>query len=171
MRPATLCFLLKGNPPQEILLGLKKARFGAGKYNGFGGKLKDGESIVKAAIRELEEEAGVEVHEEDLRQVARLTFFFPARPAWDQVVHAFVATRWEGHPAESDEMAPRWFPVDQIPFGMMWQDDAHWLLRVLAGERVEGCFVFGDDNETLVDVEIHANEGEGWEHASDACVS
>ena len=154
MRPATLVFLLRGNPPREILLGFKKARFGAGKYNGFGGKIEDGETVPQGAIRELEEEAGVRVREQDLRQVAVLTFSFPAEPAWDQVVHAFVATRWDGYPAESDEMTPCWFAVDQIPFDRMWQDDAHWLPRVLAGERVQGCFTFGDDNETLTDAEV-----------------
>jgi ADP-ribose pyrophosphatase YjhB (NUDIX family) len=154
MRPATLVFLLRGDPPQEILLGFKKARFGAGKYNGFGGKVQDGESVTQAAIRELQEEAGVRVHELDLRQVAVLTFFFPAKPAWNQVVHAFMATQWDGIPAESDEMTPCWFAIDQIPYDRMWQDDARWLPRVLSGERVQGRFTFGEDNETLTDVEV-----------------
>jgi 8-oxo-dGTP pyrophosphatase MutT (NUDIX family) len=154
MKPATLVFLLRGDPAQEILLGFKRARFGAGKYNGFGGKLQDGETVTQAAVRELEEEAGVRVHEQDLQQVAVLTFFFPAQPAWDQVVHAFVATRWDGNPAESDEMTPSWFAVDQIPYERMWQDDAHWLPRVLTGERIQGRFTFGEDNETLTEVQL-----------------
>ena len=46
MRDATLVMLVRGDPPQELLLGMKKARFGAGKYNGFGGKVEPGETIA-----------------------------------------------------------------------------------------------------------------------------
>lgn len=31
----------------------------------------------------------------------------------------------------------------------MWQGDIHWIPRILAGERVQGCFTFGEDNETV----------------------
>ncbi|PJE75822.1 hypothetical protein COV04_02660 [Candidatus Uhrbacteria bacterium CG10_big_fil_rev_8_21_14_0_10_48_11] len=41
------------------LLGLKKRRFGAGKWDGFGGKVETEETIEEAAKRELEEESGV----------------------------------------------------------------------------------------------------------------
>ncbi len=34
-----------------MLLGLKKRGFGAGKWNGFGGKVNPGEDIVDAALR------------------------------------------------------------------------------------------------------------------------
>ncbi len=44
----TLYFVLQ---PGRVLLGLKKRGFGAGKYNGFGGKVEAGESIVAAALR------------------------------------------------------------------------------------------------------------------------
>ena len=43
----------------RILLGLKKRGFGEGRWNGFGGKVEDGESIEEAAYRELTEESGV----------------------------------------------------------------------------------------------------------------
>ena len=33
----------------EVLLGMKKRGFGVGKWNGFGGKVEPGESIVAAA--------------------------------------------------------------------------------------------------------------------------
>jgi 8-oxo-dGTP diphosphatase len=41
---ATLCFLMRGNPPSEILLGLKKVGLGQGKYGGFGEKIEAGET-------------------------------------------------------------------------------------------------------------------------------
>jgi 8-oxo-dGTP diphosphatase len=158
MRNATLCFLVRGNPPDEILLGFKKVRFGAGKYNGFGGKVEPGETIESAAVREVEEEVGIQVFEQDLQLVGRLTFLFPASRAWDKVAYVFLVTRWSGDPIESAEMRPAWFKVDEIPFEQMWQDDVHWLPRILAGERIEGRFTFAEDNETVAAWEVETKE-------------
>jgi ADP-ribose pyrophosphatase YjhB (NUDIX family) len=154
LRDATLVFLIKGNPVDEILLGLKKAGFAQGKLNGFGGKVENGETIEKAAARELEEESAVRVSEQDLCKMARLTFVFPARPEWDQVVHVFLARQWEGEPAESAEMRPGWYRVSEIPFESMWQDDPHWLPLILRGKRIRARFTFQADNETVDQVEI-----------------
>jgi 8-oxo-dGTP diphosphatase len=159
MRQATLCFPLRGHPPDRVLLGYKKAGFGAGKYNGFGGKVQAGETITAATARELTEEAGIRVPDGCLQQVAHLTFRFPAMPAWDQVVHVFVATEWEGQPVESREMIPHWFAASEIPFERMWADDRHWLPRILAGEGIRARFVFQDDNETIAESEIETWDG------------
>jgi len=159
MRDATLCFLVRGDPPQDVLLGFKKKGFGAGKRNGIGGKIEDGEAVARAAAREMYEETGVRVAETDLLPAALLTFVFPARPEWDQVVYAFLAKTWRGEPVETDEMRPGWFPVEAIPFDQMWQDDAYWLPRVLQGERLKARFVFGEDNETVVAAEIEPWDG------------
>ena len=51
MKPTTLVFPI--DEQNRILLGRKKRGFGADKYNGFGGKLDDGESFRDCAIREL----------------------------------------------------------------------------------------------------------------------
>ena len=41
----SLCFLCFVYDEQRILLGMKKRGFGEWKWNGFGGKLEDGERI------------------------------------------------------------------------------------------------------------------------------
>ena len=154
MRDATLVFLLRGNPGSEILLGLKKSGLGEGKWNGFGGKVEDGETIERAAARELREECGIEVDAADLRPVARIEFYFPHKPEWDQVVHAFIAKEWRGEPKESREMMPRWFATNAIPYDTMWADDRHWLPLALQGRRVNATFTFKEDNETVDAAEI-----------------
>lgn len=151
MQDATLVFLTRDN---QILLGFKKRGFAQGKLNGFGGKIEDGETIEQTAARELREECGVQVDVNDLAPVARLEFFFPAKPEWDQVVHAFLARRWRGEPRETDEMRPIWVDTKAIPYAKMWADDAHWLPLVLQGKRVEAVFTFKDDNETVSEARV-----------------
>jgi len=154
LREATLCFLVKGKSACQVLLGYKKAGFGRGKYAGFGGKVKPGESFAAAARREMEEESGVVVSEDHLEYAGCLSFLFPARPEWSQRVHVFLAQSWTGDPVESDEMAPSWFNVQNLPFEQMWQDDADWLPLILAGRRIEARFIFREDNESVQAVEI-----------------
>jgi 8-oxo-dGTP pyrophosphatase MutT (NUDIX family) len=163
MIDATLCFLVQGNPPERVLLGLKKAGFGAGKYGGFGGKVEANETVTMAAVRELEEEVGIKILERDLQRMGHLTFLFPANPAWSQVVHVFLVTTWDGNPAESPEMKPAWFTVDDIPFDRMWQDGPHWLPHILGGKRIRARFTFKEDNETIAEMEIETWDGDSQE--------
>ena len=37
--------------PARVLLGMKKRGFGQGRWNGFGGKVEKGETILQGAIR------------------------------------------------------------------------------------------------------------------------
>ena len=72
MEPTTLVFPVIGKPIEKILLGMKKRGMGQGKWNGFGGKLKVGETVVQCALRELEEESGLIGKEKDLQWVGRI---------------------------------------------------------------------------------------------------
>ncbi|MGQ9683960.1 MAG: 8-oxo-dGTP diphosphatase [Anaerolineae bacterium] len=150
MVDTVLCFLVRGEPAAEVLLGLKKRGFGAGKYGGIGGKVEPGEEFSLAARRELAEEIGITVEEADLQPAGRITFHFPARPAWSQVMHLFLLRRWRGEPQEGAEVRPEWFPVHGVPYERMWPDARFWLPRVLAGESVVQEFTYAPDCESLV---------------------
>ena len=44
----------------SVLLGMKKRGFGVGKWNGFGGKVENGKTVVfDGAMRELQEECSI----------------------------------------------------------------------------------------------------------------
>lgn len=139
----TLCLVHESG---RVLLGMKKRGFGAGRWNGFGGKVQDGESIEEAARRELQEEAGVGVR--TLKKCAMLEFTFP----YDEMqleVHVFRGSGLVGEAQESDEMRPAWFAEDAIPFDQMWVDDRHWFPLFLAGKCFQGTFVFADEQNII----------------------
>jgi 8-oxo-dGTP diphosphatase len=64
----------------EVLLGLKKTGFGAGKWVGIGGHIEDGEKPEMAAVREVMEETSLAVPADALQHMARIEFLFPAPP-------------------------------------------------------------------------------------------
>lgn len=131
----------------RILLGMKKRGFGAGRWNGFGGKVNKGESVEEAARRELLEEAGITVKKVDKRGI--LDFEFAANPGEILEVHIFHAGEFEGEPVESEEMRPEWFHFDEIPFAQMWPDDVHWFPLFLKGSKFKGRFLFGEGDIVL----------------------
>jgi 8-oxo-dGTP diphosphatase len=154
MIQATLCFVFRDEPQPAILLGYKKRGFGEGKYGGFGGKLQDGETLPQAALRELHEEAGLVGDPQELAALGSLTFIFPYKPLWDQVVHIFIAHKWHGTPTESEEMRPEWFQITNLPFRSMWEDTQFWIPYILRGQPIHASFTLNQDNETVKDYSI-----------------
>lgn len=146
---ATLCFVLQDGGEPQILLGEKKTGFGIGKLNGIGGKLELGESPEDGIVREVHEEVGLTIRKQALYPVGEITFRFPFQPEFDHFVHVFLVRVWHGEPVESREILPNWFPLCEIPFDRMWQDDAYWLPIVLNGKTISAEFEFGEDNETV----------------------
>lgn len=132
----TLCIPIKEG---EVLLGMKKRGFGAGRWNGFGGKVESGETIEAAAKRELKEEVGIT--DGQLSKAGQLEFKFLGQEDILQV-HVFKLTDFLDDPIETEEMNPRWFLFDDIPFEKMWADDQYWFPALLSGKSFMGNFLF-----------------------------
>lgn len=144
----TLCLVRDG---EYMLLAMKKRGFGAGKWNGFGGKVNPGESIEDATVRETEEEGLIRVR--NLRRVGVLHFSFEGDPLTIEC-HVFWTDLWDGTPTETEEMKPAWFGRADIPFSEMWSDDIHWFPLFFAGTPFVGTFHFAADHKTILRQEI-----------------
>lgn len=144
MTQATLCYCIRDG---RVLLGLKKIRFGAGKWNGYGGKVDAGETNEEAAARELFEECGLATDSALLEKIADVQFYFKDKPMFQ--CHAYVAREWENEPQESEEMTPQWFALDNLPREKMWVSDLLWLERALGGEHLTGVVHFNEDGSVV----------------------
>ena len=141
----TLCFVLNGN---QVLLGMKKRGFGKDKWNGFGGKVAENESIENAARRELFEECGIKAL--SLEEKGEIIFEYPIAGLRHHS-HVFMVKEYSGQPIESEEMAPHWFEISNIPYAEMWEDDKYWLelllKRLPEGKKLIAKFYFEDDEK------------------------
>ncbi len=146
-KPLTLCLTKEEG---MLLLGMKKRGFGEGRWNGFGGKVEKGELVIEAAIREMKEECGLQV--EDLEEKGIVTFQFLDTGKLLEV-HIFDVLKYSGEMIETEEMSPKWFNLDEIPFDKMWADDIYWLPLFLRGNKFRGYFVF-EDNDKLLSHEV-----------------
>ncbi|MHA2621793.1 MAG: 8-oxo-dGTP diphosphatase [bacterium JZ-2024 1] len=148
-RVATLCYIVQNG--KTLLLRKTRGRYGGGKWNAPGGKVRNGETPLRAAIRETREETGlIPLH---LQHRGSLLYRIVgcAEPEW--IVLVFVATRFRGKPRAGPEGRIRWFPVSRLPLHQMWQDDLYWLERLLTGETILGIFYFDRPEGTLLKAE------------------
>lgn len=131
----------------KVLLAMKKRGFGAGWWNGFGGKPNQNESIEDAAIRELQEESGVVAKKQ--RERAVIEFYFQGT---DNIIemHVFEVTEYEGEPVETEEMAPRWFTKAEAPYDQMWPADREWMPLFFAGKDFTGVATFDGETKTFI---------------------
>ncbi|MFA9417655.1 8-oxo-dGTP diphosphatase [Natrinema sp. HArc-T2] len=152
MLETTLCFPLRDGGPEtdrEVLLIEKRRGLGEGWYNSPGGKCEPGEMPRECAVRETEEEVGLEVT--DLEKAGELTFLLDGDT--HSVCHVFRTRSFTGEPTASDEAHPEWVSVEDVPYDRMWDDDHLWLPGVLEGETVVGEFRF-EGGEPLDEAEF-----------------
>lgn len=128
---------------------MKKRGFGKGRWNGVGGKLEPNESVEQAMIRETQEE--INVTPIIFEKMADINFDqMHDKKEREQIrVHIFIANKWRGVPQETEEMAPKWFTHESIPYQDMWADDIHWLPKVLQNKKLICSFVLNDNDQVI----------------------
>jgi 8-oxo-dGTP pyrophosphatase MutT (NUDIX family) len=141
-KEVTNVFLVKGD---VVCLGMKKRGFGVGNWNGTGGKIEANESVEDAAKREAKEEFGVELNK--VENVGETLFVF--KDGLEIHCHIFVCRDWKGEAVEGEEMAPKWFKINNLPLDSMWSTDISWLPMILDGKKVKGTYYFNDDAKTV----------------------
>lgn len=97
-----------------------------GKYNGLGGKMNPDEDVATCMIREIREEAGIEVTAMTLRGTINWTNFGPKGENWLGFI--FLITAFSGTPrARSEEGPLSWVDIADLPALPMWEGDRHFL--------------------------------------------
>lgn len=126
---------------------MKKKGFGAGRWNGPGGKVKEGETPEQAAIREVEEETGYKPN--NLTNLGFIEFIWPHKSENNQVCHIFLTKEFSGELCECEECRPEWWEIEKIPLDQMWPDDVYWLPNALQGKETKYRFFFDENNGYL----------------------
>ena len=68
-------------------------------------------------------------------------------------VHVYTCYDFNGEPAESDEMRPKWESTENIDYSSMWPDDSFWLPSIIRGKRIMARYEYESDYETIADGE------------------
>jgi 8-oxo-dGTP pyrophosphatase MutT (NUDIX family) len=154
---ATVCLLVKED---EVLLGLKMKKIGAGFRNGYGGGIDEGESIKQSAIRELEEETGkkngnvfITTSPEHLEKVAIIDFKNTKSDGSSFIckVHFFIIREWKGEAVDTDEMTdPKFFNFDNLPLDQMMLADSQYFPLILKGKKILAKAKYGPYQKELL---------------------
>ena len=127
--PRTLCFITHGD---DVLLlhGAPTKRIWPNKYNGVGGHVEPSENVRSAALREIREETGLEVHDLQLRGVINIPV--DAEDNTGILVFCFTAVADTRDVRPSEEGTLEWVPRERL-LGLDLVEDLPTLLpRVLA---------------------------------------
>ena len=151
--PAVVSFPIRGD--EVLLIHRVKVSEGLGLnlISGVGGKVGGDipkfatESAEAALEREVFEE--IEIKPTKFRHVGRVRFIWIAKPKWSMDVRIYIVDEWEGSPTETAVAKPVWHKIDNLPVEQMWEDNRYWVHKVLAGERIDAVFLYGENGKLI----------------------
>lgn len=149
MIPRTLCFITQGD---DVLLlrGAPDKRIWPNRYNGVGGHVERDEDVWTAAVREMQEETGLEVHDVRLCGVINVD---AGEGQAGVLVFVFTAQATSRATVPSAEGSLEWVPLDRVAELDLVEDLPLILPRVLgrpAGARPFFAHTHYDEDDELV---------------------
>ena len=114
--PVSVQILLFNENGEVLLLKRKKTGFGDGEYGLIGGHVEKGENVKKAIIREVNEEIGIEIAENELQ--FRNIMNRKVNENIEYIDFVFTAKKWNGsivnmEPEKCSEL--KWCSPDKLP--------------------------------------------------------
>lgn len=134
---ATLGYVLSKDGESVLMVhrNAREADPAFGKFNGLGGKMEPGEDVAACMVREIREEAGIEVTSMRLRGTLSWPGFGVRSESW--FGFAFLVEAWAGTPfTRNDEGSLQWVTIADVLARKvpMWEGDYLWLPHFFADD-------------------------------------
>lgn len=143
---STVCYLHYNDQWLMLYRNKKENDVNEGKYLGIGGHFQDGEMPHTCAIREIYEETGIRLAEEDIQLRGTLTFVHNDAPAL--YIFVFTAELSEQPPLPDDcrEGELTWVRPEEFASLPLWEGDRTFLSHLLAdGEMFHMSLAYKGD--------------------------
>lgn len=132
--PRTLCFIFYDD--EVLLMKASASKDWSGTYNPIGGHIEKGESIIGNAIKEIKEEANLDVTDTKLRGVMHVSNFF-GKEVMLFVTSSKATTK---EVTANDEGELEWVPIKDIESKNIFEDIKDILNHVLTLETEKMFF-------------------------------
>ena len=148
---ATLCYIKRAGQTLMLHRNKKSNDIHEGKWNGLGGKFEAGESPEMCIRREVQEEAGLFIHDPRLHGLLIFVNF----KGNDWYVFVFSATDFEGDVIDSPEGRLEWIDDGKLLDLPLWPSDAIFLPWLKKDKFFSARFLYADDSMLGYEVTFH----------------
>jgi len=139
---ATLCYIKHNGKTLMVHRNKKPNDIHEGKWNGLGGKFEAGETPEECIRREVQEEAGLVIHNPHLHGLLMFTKF----KGNDWYVFVFTATKFEGELIESSpEGRLEWIDDEKLTSLNLWESDHIFFPWIEEGKFFSAKFDYEGD--------------------------
>lgn len=152
MKLATLCYVKKDGRTLMLHRNKKPDDIHEGKWNGLGGKFEQGETPEECVVREMREEAGLEISNPKLAGILSFPMFARGE---DWYVFVYTVTEFSGELIDSPEGDLHWIEDARIYDLNLWEGDDIFLRWMDEGKFFSGKFEYADGKLVSHNVTFH----------------